>query len=424
MTGPMTLLHAGLLGAAIALAVLPLRAPAQEVDHSKMYMPKPAAKPVPATKKPAVKKAATKPAAKPAPAIDHSQHQMPMPATPSKKPVAKSLPKPAKKKLPASKKPAAKPAATPASQVDHAAMGHEMGNMAPATSKPASDAPRTPAAIDHSAMGHDMESSPQTPAQPMDHSAMGHGMSAMPGMSTAPRDPLTPIPVVTDADRAAAVRAAAGHSAHDNSIQTYTLIDRLEVWDADHGTGMQWETQAWIGTDLNRLWLRSEGERIDGGTESADLEVLYGRSVAAWWDVVAGVRHDFKPGAAQDFLAVGVMGLAPYKFEVEATAYLGNSGQTAARLEVEYETLLTNRLILQPLVEVNLHGKDDPRRGIGSGLGTVEAGLRLRYEFTRQFAPYIGIVRERAFGGTADLRRAEGEDIDDTRLVAGLRIWF
>lgn len=118
------------------------------------------------------------------------------------------------------------------------------------------------------------------------------------------------------------------------------------------------------------------------------------------------------------------MGLAPYKFEVEATAYLGPSGQTAARFEVEYETLLTNRLILQPLLEVNLYGKDDPRRGIGSGLSTVEAGLRLRYEFTRQFAPYIGVVRERAFGGTADLRRADDEDIDDTRFVAGLRIWF
>ena len=260
--------------------------------------------------------------------------------------------------------------------------------------------------------------------QGMDHSAMGHDMSAMPGMSMAPIEPITPIPVVTDADRAAAVRPAAGHSVHDNSIQNYTLIDRLEVWDADEGTGMQWEAQTWIGTDLNRLWLRSEGERSDGRTESADLEVLYGRSVAAWWDVVAGIRHDFKPGESQDFLAFGVMGLAPYKFEVEATAYIGESGQTAARFEVEYETLLTNRLILQPLVEVNLHGKDDPRRGIGSGLSTVEAGLRLRYEFTREFAPYIGIVRERTFGGTADFRRAEGEDIDDTRLVAGLRIWF
>src|SRR5690606_3689847 len=99
----------------------------------------------------------------------------------------------------------------------------------------------------------------------------------------------------------------------------------------------------------------------------------------------------------------------PYKFEVQATAYLGKSGQTAANIEAEYELLLTNRLILQPLVEANFHGKDDPQRGIGAGLRTAEAGLRLRYEFTRRFAPYIGVVHERAFGKTADLRVAEGE---------------
>jgi copper resistance protein B len=136
------------------------------------------------------------------------------------------------------------------------------------------------------------------------------------------------------------------------------------------------------------------------------------------------VRHDFEPQGSQDFAAIGVMGLAPYKFEVAATAYVGSSGQTAARVEAEYETLLTNRLVLQPLVELNFYGKDDPGRGIGSGLSTVEAGLRLRYEFTRRFAPYIGVVRERTFGATADFRRADGQDIDDTRLVAGLRIWF
>ena len=211
---------------------------------------------------------------------------------------------------------------------------------------------------------------------------------------------------------------------HDNSIQTFVVLDRLEAWNADSGTGFAWEGQAWIGTDLNRVWLRSEGEQVDGKLEGADLEVMYGRSIAPWWDLVAGIRHDFKPGASQDFAAIGVVGLAPYKFEVQATAYIGQGGQTAARLEAEYETLLTNRLILQPLVEVNLYGKNDARRGIGSGLSTVEAGLRLRYEFTRKFAPYIGVVRERAFGRTADIRRLSGEDIDDTRVVAGLRIWF
>ena len=105
-------------------------------------------------------------------------------------------------------------------------------------------------------------------------------------------------------------------------------------------------------------------------------------------------------------------------------AYVGEQGQTAARFEAEYELLLTNRLILQPLVEVDFYGKDDPSRGIGSGLSTAEAGLRLRYEFNRRFAPYIGIVHERAFGRTAEFRRAEGEGPRDTRLVAGIRIWF
>ena len=420
MTAPMSLLRAGLLSAAITLAFLPLRAPAQEMDHSKMNMP--AAKPAPAKKKPAVKKAVTPPAkpaaaAKPAPAIDHSQHQMPMPATPTRKPVAKPLPKPAMKKQSSAKKPSAKPASKTPGEMDHSAMGHDM----PAPAKSGQAQP-----MDHSKMPGmgQPQSGADASMQGMDDSKMGHDMAAMPGMSMAPTEPITPIPVVTDADRAAAVRPAAGHSVHDNSIQNYTLIDRLEVFDADPGTGLEWEAQAWIGTDLDRLWLRSEGERSDGRTESADLELLYGHSVAAWWDVVAGIRHDFKPGASQDFAAFGVIGLAPYKFEIEATAYIGQSGQTAARFEAEYETLITNRLILQPLVEINLYGKDDPLRGIGSGLSTVEAGLRLRYEFTRRFAPYIGIVRERAFGGTADLRRVEGEGIDDTRFVAGLRIWF
>jgi copper resistance protein B len=249
----------------------------------------------------------------------------------------------------------------------------------------------------------------------MDHEAMDH-----PGYD----EPRTPIPPVTDADRAAAVPPPSDHPVHDNPIESYTVFDRLEGWNGDRGTAYRWEGSSWIGTDLNRLWLRSEGERRDGRLEDADLEVLYGHAIATWWDVLAGVRHDVKPGGPQDFAAIGVMGLAPYKFEVAATAYIGPSGQTAARLEAEYEALFTNRLILQPLVEVNLYGQDDARRGIGAGLSTVEAGLRLRYEITRRFAPYIGVVHERAFGGTADARRADGDDINDTRIVAGVRIWF
>lgn len=272
-------------------------------------------------------------------------------------------------------------------------------------------------------MGRDMGATPDV-SMPMDHAAMDHASMNHGAESAAPSQPRTPIPVVTDADRAAAAPPSGGHPAHDNNIQHYVLLDRLEGWDADPGAGTAWAIQGWLGTDLDRLWLRSEGERADGRTESADVEVLYGRSVARWWDVVAGVRHDFNPGGSQDFAAIGVMGLAPYMFEVQATGYIGESGQTAARIEVEYEMLLTNRLVLQPVVEADFYGRDDERRGIGSGLSTAEAGLRLRYEITRRFAPYVGIVHERAFGGTADFRREEGEDVDDTRIVAGFRIWF
>ena len=311
-----------------------------------------------------------------------------------------------------------------AQQIDHSKMHMPMPAEKPAPvkkpvrRKTAKSRPKPAAVMDHSAMGHGMPV-PTNPAppEPMDH-------STMPGMSMAPTEPITPIPVLTDADRAAAVPPAHDHPVHDNSIQSHVVFDRLEAWNADDGIGLEWEGQSWIGTDLNRLWLRSEGERIDNRTESADLEVLYGHSFSPWWDVVTGIRHDFKPGGSQDFAAIGVMGLAPYKFEVAATAYIGQSGQTSARIEAEYETLLTNRLILQPLVEVNLYGRDDARRGIGSGLSTIEAGLRLRYELTRQFAPYIAIVREHAFGGTADLRHDDGEDINDTRITAGVRIWF
>lgn len=323
-------------------------------------------------------------------------------------------------------------AAAPTQQptaIDHAAMGHAM----PMPGQPDQAEP-----IDHSAMGHDM-ATPSKPAslsdhqghdmstagqevqaEPMDHSAIQHD-TPMP--IDAPR---TPIPVLTEADRLAAFPEVAGHAAHDRAIHSFWLLDRLEGWNADDGAGagIGWEAIGWVGTDLDRAWLRTEGEHTDGAVESGEIEVLYGHSVSPWWELVAGVRHDFGEGPSQTFAAIGLMGLAPQKFEVEATAYIGQSGQTAARLEVEYDTLLTNRLILQWQAEAEFHGKDDARRGIGSGLGTVEAGLRLRYEFTRKFAPYIGVAWERAFGGTADLRSKEFEEIDDARFVAGLRVWF
>ncbi|WP_307774165.1 copper resistance protein B [Luteimonas salinisoli] len=214
------------------------------------------------------------------------------------------------------------------------------------------------------------------------------------------------------------------HMEHPDGPFSRVLFNRFEWQDADEGSAQAWEMSAWLGGDLNRVWLRSEGEREGGSTHSADIELLYGRSIGPWWDVVAGVRQEFQPGPARTWAAVGVQGLAPYRFEVQATALFGAAGRTAAAVEVEYEMLLTNRLILQPLLEIEFHGRDDRARGIGSGLSSIEGGLRLRYEISRRFAPYLGVTRERAIGRTADLRRGAGADIDETRLVAGVRWWF
>ncbi|MFT4179024.1 MAG: copper resistance protein B [Thermomonas sp.] len=231
-------------------------------------------------------------------------------------------------------------------------------------------------------------------------------------------------PALTDADRAAAFPDLHGHdmSAHmdDDPFVWMVSADRLE-WQQDDAAA--WEASAWSGHDTGRLWLRSEGEREHGNT-GASIEALWGKPVNAWWDVLAGIRHDTGHGPSRDWLAVGVQGLAPYKFEVSATAYLGNGGRSMLQAQAEYDVLLTNKLILQPVVEVELHGRDDVARGIGSGPAHAEAGLRLRYEIRREFAPYVGYQWSRSFGGTADFARAAGEPVSDGQWIAGLRFWF
>jgi copper resistance protein B len=119
-----------------------------------------------------------------------------------------------------------------------------------------------------------------------------------------------------------------------------------------------------------------------------------------------------------------VQGLAPYWFTIEATAYAGDQGRTAARFRAEYELLLTQRLILQPELELNLYGKDDRARDISSGLSDAEVALRLRYEIRREFAPYIGVVwkyrRDANDGFVPGLNRAGNE----CQFVIGLRLWL
>ena len=278
--------------------------------------------------------------------------------------------------------------------------------------------------MDHS----QMQGMDHSQMQGMDHSQMqGMDHSKMEGMQPA-KQPLTqsrtPIPPLTDADRAAVYNAPGGHEVHDTAINSFFIFEKLEWQDADDGSALNWEAQGWIGGDVDRLWLRSEGERTNGKSEEAEVQALWGHSISPWWDLVGGVRQDFKPGDPQTWAAFGIQGLALYNFEAQATAYLGEGGQTAARLEGDYDILLTNKLILQPTAEFNFYGKNDPQRGVGSGLSESEVGLRLRYEVRPQFAPYVGVTWNRAYGRTADYAREEGEDNNEARLVLGVRVWF
>jgi copper resistance protein B len=210
----------------------------------------------------------------------------------------------------------------------------------------------------------------------------------------------------------------------DDAALGILLIDRLEYFDGRNDNGVALEAQGWYGTDANKLWVKAEGERSAGRLQDLRTEALWDHPIGIYWNTQLGVRHDFGIGPGRTWAAFGVQGLAPYWFDVEATVYVGESGRTAFRFESEYELLLTQRLIMQPRVEMNLYGRDDPQRGIGAGLSDAELGVRLRYEFTRKFAPYVGVEFERKFGKTADFARGAGEPAFDPRLVAGIRFWF
>ena len=170
-----------------------------------------------------------------------------------------------------------------------------------------------------------------------------------------------------------------------------------------------------LGSDENRLYLRSEGESANDSNDEASAELLWARPVARWWNLAAGIRGDFEPGESRTWLAFGVFGLAPYRLHLQATAYLGESGRTAFRLKTDYDFLLTNRLILQPRLQLDAYGKDDAVRGIDSGISSLDVGLRLRYEVRREFAPYLGVLWVNRFGP---------EDLNELQALAGLRIWF
>jgi copper resistance protein B len=216
----------------------------------------------------------------------------------------------------------------------------------------------------------------------------------------------------------------AGMDMQDHATQSMLLVDQLESFHARDANGLTWEAEAWYGTDDEKLWLRTEGERSTGHVRDADVEALWSHTLATYWNTQLGIRQDAGGGPPRSWAAFGIEGLAPYWFDVQATAYVGQAGRIAARLRTEYDLRFTQRLILQPELEANLYSKSDRQRRIGDGVSDVQLGLRLRYEISRRFAPYFGVVWVRRFGPTAGFARQDREPVFDQQIVVGLHLWF
>ena len=232
---------------------------------------------------------------------------------------------------------------------------------------------------------------------------------------------------------AAMLIAAAAHGAHDaapagahagHDSFTYWMV-RLEAdaGRADDADVWGWDAEAWIGTDARKFRLTTTGAAHDGHVERAEIEALYAVPISDFFEAKAGVRYDLEP-EGRTYLTAGVIGLAPYFFETDAALYLSEDGDLSMRLTQEFDLLLTQTLVLTPEVEIEAFSRDVPELGVGAGFSSVTAELTLRWEITRKFAPFVRLEYERALGETAILARAAGEDVEETSLRAGLRVWF
>lgn len=354
------------------------------------------------------------PAAKPAPAT-----------TAKRKPQVRTKPPATVKAKPGVK---ARPAAK-AVEVDH-------GEMGPSTHGAASTEKSAP--VDHSAMGHAPPAQPalDAPGQDhtahgatspaVDHSAMHHGAAPAPGApspAAAGSGPPRAADAIWGPDAMRASRDAL-RTMHGGQTYSWFQGDRLEVRTGGGREGYLWDLQGYYGGDTDKLFFKSEGEGDFGDApEQAEVQALWSHAIGPWFDVQTGIRHDFA-GPDRTHLAIGVQGLAPYQFEIDAAAFLSDRGELSARIEGELDQRITQRLRLTPRAEVNLSAQDVPERGIGAGIDEVELGLRLRYEIVRELAPYIGVEQVWRTGAGARYARAGGDAPSATYLVAGVRFWF
>jgi copper resistance protein B len=210
----------------------------------------------------------------------------------------------------------------------------------------------------------------------------------------------------------------------DQKILAHAIFSQLEGRSNGSNTEFRWEGQGWAGTDYDKLWIKSEGTLSNGAVDDGQQQFLYSRAVTTYFDLQGGLRSDIDSRPTRNWAAFGIQGLAPYFFDLEPTGYVSGEGHLAAKLEASYDLLLTQRLILQPQIELNVYSKGDPARLVGAGFSDIDTGLRLRYEIDRKFAPYIGVVYEGKFGQTANFARRAGESTGDVRFAFGVRVWF
>ncbi|HEV2568724.1 copper resistance protein B [Sphingomonas sp.] len=263
-----------------------------------------------------------------------------------------------------------------------------------------------------------------------EHAAMGHCTPKAAKAETllppaASSGPEHAADTIWDPALMAAKRRTALIAEHGGMTTGRMLIDRLELQARKGRNGYAWEGDAWTGGDYDKLWLKTEGEgEFDGSLDEAEVQALWSRAIRPFFDLQLGVRYDVRPRPDRAHLVVGIQGLAPYWFEIDAAAFLSTTGDLTARFEAEYDQRITNKLILQPRIEFELAAQDVPELGIGSGLSSADLGLRLRYQFVPEFAPYLGVGYERRFGDTARFARAEGERAGSWNFLLGLRAWF
>jgi copper resistance protein B len=211
----------------------------------------------------------------------------------------------------------------------------------------------------------------------------------------------------------------------DSPILAHLIFNQLEGRWIGSNSEFKWDGQGWVGTDYDKLWIKSEGTlRSNGTLDDGQQQFLYDRAITTYFDLQVGLRSDLDSRPTRNWAAFGIQGLAPYFFDLELTGYVSGQGHFAAKLEASYDLLITQRLILQPEIELNVYSKADPARLLGAGFSDIDTGLRLRYEFTRNFAPYLGVVYEGTFGQTANFARRAGESTRQVRFVAGVRVWF